>query len=275
MKHFIKIFLLSLCFSGMFSVINAQAVYNKTLWNPGNVKVDLNRDGKTELIKLRSKSNDEYDVAGEYILQITSNGRTIMNRYVDGVAVSDIYSGDRYIEIITVGGTYGGLRIYRYDGKKVSLYASASLFSGNMSSLKKLLVKKNYCYWTNDEYRTAIQSDGKGSISWGNYYELYSDNSYTGNLRMYYRVTKNSICYKRDGYAVEMEKSYCHPSRPWIAYKYPRMEQNKKVFIIRRGEAAKIIKWKITSKYIYIQVRRGSTQETGWVAFEPKDYYLY
>ena len=139
MKSFAKMLLLSLYLSCMFSVLNVQAVYNKTLGKSGTVKVDLDGDGKSEIIK--------YDDGFFYI---NSNGKTVMYDNVDGLSINDIYSKDRYIEIITWGG--GSLRddddfrIYRYNGREVSQYASANLiYYGDISDMKLLMRNGNYC----------------------------------------------------------------------------------------------------------------------------------
>lgn len=264
MKSFAKMLLLSLYLSCMFSVLNAQAVYNKTLGKSGTVKVDLDGDGKSEIIK--------YDDGFFYI---NSNGKTVMYDNVDGLSINDIYSKDRYIEIITWGG--GSLRddddfrIYRYNGREVSQYASANLiYYGGISDMKQLMRNGNYCYYGAYTHSLQIRSDGKGVISLVNDYDLYGDKWRIRDLRTYYRVRKNYIRYKKDGYAMELDKASYYPSWPRIAYKYPRAGSNKRVFIVKRGEPIKIIKWKITSKYIYMQVRRVGKQGTGWIVYEEK-----
>lgn len=265
MRYIKKFIFFSLYLLLTFSAINVKAANNETF---RTIKADLNKDKKAETIRIKRNSN--YNLDGMYNVQITGNGKTVLNQYVDGISLNDIYSSDRYTEVITwLSG--GKLKIYRYNGEKMSLYATANFISDTKAMPK--LLKKNYCYW--DGQTLNIKSNGKGLIFWESQYDIYSDESYDGKIRVYYRVNQNSIRYATDRYAIETGKNYCYPGRPWIAYKYPRSDVNQKNFIIRRGERLKILKLKITAQYIYAQVRRMRTNETGWVLFSTKAEVWY
>ena len=275
MKKLVKLFCISMILTCFFSVINVEAAYNRSVTKTGSIKVDLNKDGKPETVKLQKNNN--YSVNGSYKLQIVSNGKTVMSTYVDGVSLNDINSTDRYIDIITWLDWTGSdkapnMKIYRYDGKKMNLYASAG-FTYNIGSMTKVL-QKNYCYWDNRvlEGGRIIRTNGKGVIFWECDYDISAVEDFYGKVKTYYKVTSGAIRYKSDMYAVDTGKEYCYPCRPWIAYQYPRVNINKKVFIVRRGEKIKILKLKITSNYVYAQVKRANVSGTGWVIFQPDKY---
>lgn len=140
--------------------------------------------------------------------------------------------------------------------------------------MTRLMRKGNYCYYRDfDVYLTAIRSDGKGVISMETNYELYGEQYEIRRVRTYYRVRQNYIRYKKDGYAIETGKGYYYSRWLRIAYKYPKTGSNRTVFIVKRGEGMKIIKWKVTPENVYMQVKREGKSGIGWILYERgKDY---
>ena len=266
MKWMKKILFMVLVFAALSGTVNVQAAYHKDLtgdFKTHSAKADLNKDGKKEKITAKySEKTYDYDL---YI----NNKRLI--KKTDGIWLVDTNTRDKYIEIISYNENYNRkLKIYRYNGKKLTLYAYANVDS-YLTNLKK---KHVYDYLGID----TIRSSGKGNITIYNTMYIPSVSDLWGStggrcqIGLNYKVKKNSIQYDQNSTStVKMDEEMLMATKTWQAYKYPKTKSNKKAFNIKKGEYIEITAMKITPIYTYIKMNKVNMKQSGWVVFLTQD----
>lgn len=265
MKWMKKILFMVLMLATLSGAVNVQAAYNKDLtgdFKTHSAKVDLNKDRKKEKITAKySGKTYSYDL---YI----NNKRLIKSSRQ--IWLVDIDIRDKYIEVISYDEDYNDkLKIYRYNGKKLTLYASAKVDS-YLTNLKK---KHVYSYFSIDK----IKNSGKGNITIYNTLYIPSVTTldgYTGRCQIgiNYKVKKNSIQYDQNSTStVATDEEMFKATKTWQAYKYPKTKSNKKAFKIKKGEYVEITAMKITPIYTYIKMNKVNMKQSGWVVFLTQD----
>lgn len=261
MKKTVIMVLLLVIVGGTFHV---QAAYHTRLITDYVEKVDLNKDGKKEILKLKQNNKT-------YSNQLYINGKLMKNNIFD-IWIIDIDTRDRYIEIAVTGDSVNKLWIYRYNGKKLVLYASAK-FDSYATGLKK----KNYVLQAYNEI-DDIKPSGKGKVAIHTLLRTKSAKGKNGkgcylDTWLNYAVKKNTIKFDQSMiYKVTMGDKYCMATQKWNAYKYPRAKGNKMIFTVKKGESIKFTDIKITPDITYMKVKKIKTKQTGWIAFHTKDF---
>lgn len=237
------------------------------------LKLDLNKDGKKETIKMQCRSyGDSWDSADNYY-DVYINKKKVLKEG-EQIWIMDINQKDKYIEIVVSYKHKSGLHIYRYNGKKLVLYASAKVTTFHN------LMKKNTIYFAGYDERYKIKTSGKGRLIVCN--EVYVPSAEMDelgdafcNVEFNYIVKKNLIKYDQSASCkvnnVEGTNGILRINKKWNAYKYPRFSSNKKVFVINKGDKVKVTNFKFTAKYTYMKVKKLKTNKTGWVFFRTKD----
>lgn len=266
MKWIKKTFIMAALFIAVSGALNVQAAYSKNLKTYKKiqtVKVDLNKDGKKEIIRA------EYDTEEVERTLYINDELMLKNAY--SLWIVDVDPTDQYIEIVAEYYSTHKLRFYRYNGKKLVLYTTAST-DYEMAKLKK----KNHVYYGFSI--EDIKPAGKGKIMT---YVNMSTRSVVNEfgspcylkLGLTYTVKKNDIRFDQTATykaTILYEKSG-EATRKWEAYQYPRLKSNKKVFTVKKGESIQFTNIKITPPYAYMKIRKVKTKQTGWVVFRTKD----
>lgn len=259
----ITIMLLLLVVSG--GSLKVQAAYNKCLddkYKTQTVRVDLNKDGKKETIKAVYRESN-------WNRQLYINNKLVL-KYVDKVWIADIDTKDQYIEIVVFDGI-NKLKIYRYNGKKIVLYASAKTDATFTGMLKKNRIRA--------VFESNMKANGNGTITICSPIGMNSATDYwntRGICECYlnYTVKKNSIKYNQSAIVkanLANDVDCLKVKKKWEAYKYPRVKSNKKVFTIKKGERIRITNFKFTSTYTYMKIKKEKTKQVGWIIFRTKD----
>lgn len=120
---------LALLVMTMTGTVKVQALnYTFDAWTDPRtktMKLDLNKDGKKETIKMECHTYDDWDWSeADNYYNIYVNKKCVL-RNGSQIWIMDIDTRDKYIEIVATFKEKNGLYIYRYNGKKLSLYASA------------------------------------------------------------------------------------------------------------------------------------------------------
>ena len=264
-KTYVNAIILTLCFTLFFAMPDVRAVYNDALRNKErDLGVELNNDELWVEVALKRKGNNSNAPYALVIRNLETGTESCISN-ISNASLNDINSKDKYIEIVTCSSPQRRLTIYRWNGKKPVVYASAVL----TSELAKLS-KKNYCYAPGN-YVLGCVSDGKGRLT---VQVAMVIQNVPCILDLNYKVAKGRIQFDSSSYAiidkgVTMRES--QQSKAWYVYKYPRMSSNKVVFTLKKGEKIRTLKLKITSQYTFMQIKRLSDNKTGWVAFRTKD----
>ena len=267
MKWIKKTFIMAALFIAVSGALNVQAAYSKNLTTSKKiqtVKVDLNKDGKKEVIKA------EYDIEADDWRRLYINDELMLKKAYS-LWIVDVDPTDRYIEIVAEYDITHKLRFYRYNGKKLVLYTTAST-DYDMAKLKK----KNHVYYGFSI--EDIKPAGKGKImAYANISTRSVVNEFGSpcylKLGLTYTVKKNDIRFDQTAIykaTILYEKSG-KTTRKWEAYQYPRLKSNKKVFTVKKGESIQFTNIKITPPYAYMKIRKVKTKQTGWVVFRTKD----
>lgn len=246
--------------------LKVQAAYNKNLTDElktRTIRVDLNKDGKKETVRV------EYpDKQLLYGYDLYINGRLLLKDFY-GLWILDINTNDKYIEIAVYDTVR--LRIYRYNGKKLTAYVSA-LEGLNFSDQ----LKKNQFY---SSAELDIKTAGNGSITIYNTITIPSTinnmGTFYGSCRygLNYIVKKKSMRYNaKEICKVTMpDEKTLKMTKKWNAYKYPRLKPNKKMFTVKKGDVIKITNLKITPAYSYMKITNVKLRRSGWVIFRTRD----
>lgn len=266
-KHIMKKIFLLVCMMLTFMTWNTEAAYNKEFYfGRDRIEVDLNGDGKKEIVDI-------------YRGKVQINKKNALK--TDGnITLNDINKKDKYIELVDVDKTKKKLKIYRYNGKKLNLYASAKLVK-NLTELEKkncVYIGKYFNYisdvFTTGNGKLAIQTSVLFSAAYAEEgYELAPEMK----IAPVYTVKKNNISFSGEAKSESSatiwgkETIFRRVIRRLDAYKYPRIKSNKKMFSLKKCERIKILKLRITSKYTYVQVKKLKTNQTGWIIFRTKD----
>lgn len=265
MKWMKKILFMVLMLATLSGAVNVQAAYHKDLtgdFKTHSAKVDLNKDGKKE--KITAKFSEK-----TYYYDLYINNKRLIKK-TDGIWLVDTNTRDKYIEIISYNENYNRkLKIYRYNGKKLTLYAYANVDS-YLTNLKKKHVYDIYGIDT-------IRSSGKGNITIYNTLYIPSVTTLDGTtgrcqIGISYKVKKNSIQYDQNSTStVATDEEMFKATKTWQAYKYPKTKSNKKAFKIKKGEYVEITAMKITPIYTYIKMNKVNMKQSGWVVFLTQD----
>ena len=266
-KHIMKKIFLLVCMMLTFMTWNAEAAYNKKLdsWQD-RIEIDLNGDGKKEIIDV-------------YRGKVKINEKNVFKTNGD-ITLNDINKKYKYIELVDADPKKKTLKIHRYNGKKLNLYASAKLIK-NLTGMGK----KNCVYVSKYfNYVSEVSSTGNGKLAIGTsllFSAAYAEEGYELAPEMFiipvYTVKKNNISFSGEAKSENSSTMWGKETiirkalRRFDAYKYPRVKSNKKMFSLKKYEKIKILKLKITSKYTYVQVKKLKTNQTGWIIFRTKD----
>lgn len=251
----------------MTGTLSVQAAYSHFMTEEldETVQLDLNRDGKKEIVKAQYKDG----TLNEYSLRI--NNKTVIKKCWR-IWLLDIDTKDKYIEIFTLSNNAKNqIQIYRYNGKKLVLYASASA-KYDIENLKK----NNWVYGTEIN---GIKSLGNGRIVISSDISLEDGETMAGlntlQAEFTYKVKKNSIKYNQSGICKAKgsggDNCIFKFYKKWQGYKYPRSNSNKKVFTVNVGEKVKVTNFKFTPVYTYMKITKLKTKQAGWVILRTKD----
>ena len=272
MKYLKKVIILQILFVVIIGAVNVQAAYNKCPtgryipYKTKIIKVDLNKDGKKETVKVECHG----DYGTDCSLYIN---KKLVIKNCGLIWITDIDTRDHYIEIIELGSEDPILKIYRYNGKKLTKYASAKRADTFQDAMKK-----NYIY---AETTGRIETTGKGKIVIYSSVDVHADNDHSGELGS---SVENGFCYTVKKNSIKLDQSViCKVTdenrgtgirkimKKWVIYKYPRLNSNRKVFTVNKGDKVKIMNFKFTQKYTYMKLQKLKTKQTGWVIFRTKD----
>ena len=265
MKVYMKAIIFALCFIMFWISPDAQAAYNNDLVNWGMDRiVELNKDKTWVEVYLDFNSKNRNT---PYTLCIENPDAGIRASIpnITNASLNDIDSKDKYIEIVTCSSVKKSLTIYRWNGKKPVVYASARL----TSELAKLGTKNN-CYAPGNY--VGCESKGKGILTVKVAMVIQGDPCI---LDMNYKVSNGSIKFVSSHYAVVDRGVLIKGSqagKAWNAYQYPNTNvNNKRVFVLKKGEKIRALKLKITQQYTFMQVKRMKNNQTGWIVFRTKN----
>lgn len=272
MKYLKRAIVLIMLFVGILGTINVQAAYNKCPtgryipYKTKTIKVDLNKDGKKETVKVECHGTYGTDCS-LYI------NKKLAIKNCGLIWITDIDTRDHYIEIIELGSEDPILKIYRYNGRKLTRYASAKCAYTFQNAMKN-----NYIY---AETTGRIETTGKGKIIIYSSVDVHSDNDHSGELG---NSVENGFCYTVRKNSIKLDQSaLCKVTdenrgtgtrkimKKWVIYKYPRLKANRKIFTVNKGDKVKIMNFKFTSKYTYMKIQKLKTKKVGWVIFRTKD----
>lgn len=267
MKWVKRAVLLVLLIVTTLGTLSVQAAYNRYMTEDSGetVQLDLNKDGKEEIVEAKYRS----DTWEDYSLRI--NNKTVIKK-CDGIWLVDIDTRDKYIDIVTY--TYNAkkqIQIYRYNGKKLVSYASAKA-KMNIGNLKK----NNWVYGANIN---EIRSSGNGRIVINSDIWLLDGDTVGGGntlqVEVPYKVKKNSIKYIQSGVCrtkgSEGDNCIFKFGKKLQGYKYARVNSNKKIFTVNVREKVEVTNFKFTSAYTYMKVTKLKTKQTGWVRYRTKE----
>lgn len=276
MKWLKRTMVLALLVMSMTGTVKVQALnYAFDAWTDPRtktIKLDLNKDGKKENIKMECYTYDDWDwdEADNYY-NIYVNKKCVL-RNGSQIWIMDIDTRDKYIEIVATFKGKNGLYIYRYNGKKLTLYASAK-----EKPLSNLMKKNTVCF-TGYGDRKKIKPSGKGKIIIYNL--MHMQNSVVAGDVWYetglnYTVKKNLIKFDSSASCKVTDDNgkdkIMKLKKSWKAYKYPRSSSNKKIFTVNKGEKVKVTDLKFSTKYTYLKVKNLKSKKTGWVVFRTKE----
>ena len=262
-KTYANVIILTLCFTLFFAMPDVQAVYNNDL-SGISYTVNLKRDQPWLEVSLEHNKNNR-NAPYTLVMENLDAGIKARISNISNVSLNDINSRDQYIEIVTSSSPKKRLTIYRWNGKKPVVYASAVL----TPELTKLS-KKNYCYAPGN-YVFDFESNGKGRLT---IRAAMVIRNVPCILDLNYKVANGTIQFDSSSYAIVdkgMVMRESQKSKAWHVYKYPRVSSNKAVFTLKKGEKIRTLKLKITSQYTFMQVKRLKDNKTGWVVFRTKD----
>ena len=251
-------------------------VYNKWGINEyAQYRVDLNKDGKIDVIKFVDKMDnlrwdsilEEWE--GDPYQELYINGKKLLQVRNTPVHLGDINKKDKYIELI-VGGTIGqATTVYRYNGKQLIKTYSWKPIMGKHSI--KSLLKKNNKY---GGYYYKANGDGTVTLSFPLSNKKFANPAFSVLGR--FKVTKKGLplIAGKSNPSVDVVLIYKAPQK-WYLYKNTKTRNNRLIKTIKKGTKIMFLKAKFNKKYTCILVKELNSKKKGWVFLKTSTCYAY
>lgn len=274
-----RVLIISIFMILALSSVSFAGVYNEWGINeydtPDQYSVDLNKDGKTDVIKIVHKmENLEWDDFrgwdGDPYQEIYINGEKQLLARNTSVHLGDINTRDKYIELIVGGLNWGGGTIYRYNGSKLIRISGWKSLNGQRSI--RSLMKKNNKY---GGFYQKANGDGTIALSFP-----LASKYFRNEIRIEgaFKIMKNGVQLKKVTVSQRDDEglyAYAKVPKTWYAYKTTKMNNNRLVMKIKKGTELEILKVKFTNNYTYLYVKPCKSKKKGWVFLRTNDCYAY
>ncbi len=273
--HALLGFLLLIVFMCMMSLVTFAEV--RGLRYDKNYRVDLDGDGKKETLKLKEDHPTGIYINKKKIWSAKSNKKWDSDHYDGGYwYLCDIKKNDKYKEIMLC--LIQRIYIYRYKNGRIKLYATSGLNTEGIGY--------------NGLFARSMTSDTHPIVSGDGLIKLTTmlwatDTNYNGQelfVNLAFRVKNKKLVVAKDEYHeinakaqiefAQKNKKYLRTKgKKTYVYQYPRGNNNKCLFVLKKGIKYKPLQIKITSKYVFVEIKVLNSENkggSGWIGLDKK-----